>query len=444
MTMWEVTYDLKKLVYPSKPGYDFITSTRLFIPYKEVGLQLLVRKEQILPFFYEIILTLVDCRCNEISNISEITGVEQEILFNVVGEMSRQELVYIKSGVLILTPNGKLALGELKKVVIEKEAINRMFINCITGDISDLERSHKRPTDNNPCLFETIKIDDEYISERFDDFNEYYKKRQEVYEEKSLMNIKNEIYQIIGKEYERLCYSDVKTLIYKNTRDDDLVYECDDDIGNIYGTVFSKQINTFAGARNFLRRYSNINKYNNNKAIYNTEKAYNTENLINTIKSGKSTEEFEKYYFSNRYLLDKEYIEILYSIVNLRPTEILISSGNLIDFLKTDIILLLQASLDNAKVSIICDSNEWQVEHLRESVTNTKQKKKNKIDWIERKDISQTNIIIYPYCAISIDYFPIPIGRDYILKEIADITFDTKIAQEAKESLFNKIVVVGT
>ena len=47
----------------------------------------MVRKEQPLPFFYEIILKLVD-KYNEIHNISELTGVEEEILNDVVGEMS--------------------------------------------------------------------------------------------------------------------------------------------------------------------------------------------------------------------------------------------------------------------------------------------------------------------------------------------------------------------
>ena len=439
--MWNISYDLNKLVSPNKAGYEFLQSFRLFIPYKEVGLQLLVRKEQILPFFYEIILKLVDCKCYEISHISEVTGVEQEILYNVVGEMSRSELIYIKSNVLILTPKGKLALSELKKVLIEKEVLNRIFINSITGEIIDLEQSYKKPIENNPCLFEIVRINNEYIFENFDDFNEYYKKRQEVFEDRSSsLNIKNEIYQIIGKEYERLCYSEVKASVYKNIRDNDLVYECESDIDNIYGTIFSKQVNSCTGARSFLKRYSDINKYLHNKVYKDAEKENNTENLVNLINktsfSNKELpEELERYYFSDRYLLEKEYIEILYLLKDLKPSEIIMSSGNLTELLKNDIIALLQASLDNTRVSIISDSDEWRIGQLKEKVINHKQKKKNKIEWIEKRNLIQTDIVLFPYCAISVNYIPMEVGRDYLVREFADITFEMKKIQEIRDGL---------
>ena len=86
--MWNIAYDLNRLIPPIKSGYNFIKSIKLYIPYKEIGLKTLVRKEQPLPFFYEIILKLVDCKYNEIHNISELIGVEEEILNDVVGEMS--------------------------------------------------------------------------------------------------------------------------------------------------------------------------------------------------------------------------------------------------------------------------------------------------------------------------------------------------------------------
>ncbi len=123
--MWNITYDLNRLIPPRKSGYEFIKTIKLYIPYKEIGLTILVRKEQPLPFFYETILKLVDCKCNEIISISELTGVEEEILNDVVGEMSKLDLVYVKSNIITLTPKGRTALNDLKKTVIEREEINR-------------------------------------------------------------------------------------------------------------------------------------------------------------------------------------------------------------------------------------------------------------------------------------------------------------------------------
>lgn len=440
--MWNITYDLNRLIPPQKSGYEFVKTIKLYIPYKEIGLKTLVRKEQPLPFFYEIILKLVDCKCNEIFNISELTGVEEEILNDVVGEMSRLELIYIKSNIITLTPKGREALNNLKKTVIEKEELNRIYINSITGEIKDLERTYKKPAYKNPCLDEIIRITDEFITNHFNDFNEYYQKRQEDYEVKEQHNnIKNEIYQIIGKEYEKLCYHEEKAFVYKNIRDNDLLYECENDPENIYGNTLAKQIYDCTGARNFLVAPFHCAKYLDMKVVIDKEKQENTEKLIQVIENNttlgkKNKEEIEEYYFVDRYLLEKEYCDILSSIKNIKPSEIVISSGNLSEILDHNAIAALQASLDNTKVSIICDANENRISQLKSKVINHKQKKRNRIHWVERENINQTNIILYPQCAINIKYFPIPVGKDYLIQEVAEITFEKEKIQAQKDSLF--------
>lgn len=441
--MWNIAYDLNRLIPPRKSGYEFVKTIKLYIPYKEIGLKTLVRKEQPLPFFYEIILKLVDCKCNEIFNISELTGVEEEILNDVVGEMSRLDLIYVKSNIITLTPKGRTALNDLKKTVIEKEEINRIYINSITGEIEDLEHTYKKPTHKNPCLDEVIRITDEFITSHFNDFNEYYQKRQEDYEVKGQShNIKNEIYQIIGKEYEKLCYLEEKTFVYKNIRDNDLLYECENDPDNIYGNTLAKQIYNCVGARNFLDAPFHCDKYLNTKVVIDKEKEGNTQKLIQVVENNsasgrKNTEEIEEYCFADRYLLEKEYGHILTSIKNIRPTEIVISSGNLSEILNHNVIATLQASLDNAKIYIICDVKENRISQLKSKVINHKQKKKNRIQWIERENINQTNIILYPKCAINIKYIPIPVDKDYLIQEIAEITFDTEKVLQQKNSLLN-------
>lgn len=440
--MWNINYDLNRLIPPKKSGYEFVKMINLYIPYKEIGLKTLVRKEQPLPFFYEIILKLIDSKCNEIFNISELTGVEEEILNDVVGEMSRLELVYIYSGIITLTPKGREALNDLKKTVIEKEEINRIYINSITGEIKDLEHTYKKPAYKSPCLDEVIKITDEFITNHFNDFNEYYQKRQEDYEVKGQHNnIKNEIYQIIGKEYEKLCYLEEKAFVYENVRDSDLLYECENDPDNIYGNALAKQIYDCTGARNFLDSPFRCGKYLDTEVVIDKEKEENTRKLIQVVEDNvasgkKNTEEIEEYYFVDRYLLEKEYSNLLTSIKNIKPSEILISSGNLSEILDHNTIAALQASLDNTKISIICDASEYRVNQLKSKVINHKQKKKNKIQWVERENINQTNIILYPQCAITIKYLPIPVCKDYLIQEVAEITFEKEKVQEQKDGFY--------
>jgi len=442
--MWSISYDLKRLIPPQKVGYEFIKPFKLYIPYKEIGLKVLVRKEQPLPFFYEIILKLIDCKCNEISHISELTGVEQEILNDVVGEMCRLNYAHIKSNTIILTPKGKEALNSLKNTLIEKEEINKIFINAITGKIDDLDFFHSRPDKNCPCLDEIVKINEDFINNNFNSLNDYYQKRQEEWEVKNFTtNTKNEIYEITGIEYEKLCYLEKKAYVYRNIRDNDLVFECENDIDNRYGILYSKQISNSTGARNLLVNKFEAEKYLPNSFIRDDEKEQVTQKLIALIKTANLTnkrdyEEVESSYFTDRYLLDSEYIEILSSIKHIRPTEIIISSGNLSSILNHNIIAGLHINLDRSNVIIISNSNEWGIKSIKDNFLNTKHKRKDRLQWYDRNDIKQTDIILGQQCAIKINYIPISVGKDYLIREVGEIIFDIKEVQQRKEQLLKE------
>ncbi|MUK89312.1 hypothetical protein GMD78_13115 [Ornithinibacillus sp. L9] len=439
--MWDITYDLNRLIAPEKNGYDFIKKIKLYIPYREIGLNTLIRSEQSLPFFYEVIMKLVENKCNEIVNISELTGVEEEILNDVVGEMSILDLVFVKSNVLNLTVKGKETLKELTQTVIEREEINQIYVNTINGKIVDLEQQFKKPENYSASLDEVIRVSEEYIHNRFNDFNDYYLKRQEEYALKDL-NFKKEIFQILGKEYERLCYIEKIVYVYRNNKDNDLIYHCEDDEDNIYATTLARQINYLPSARNFLDNPFNCAKHLGTNLEINKEMKENTEKLVVLIENsgGRNIRDYSKeltdYYFANRYLLDKEYIEILLLLSrNIRPSEIIISSSHLEEILNHNVITELQVSLDHTKVTIFCDSNGKRNNHLKSKVMNfkSKNKKKNKILWVEGKAINQTNIVLYPQCAITINYMPIPVGNDYLIQEIAEITFEPEEVYKTKK-----------
>lgn len=442
--MWNIAYDLNKLIPPLKSGYNFIKSIKLYIPYKEIGLKILVRKEQPLPFFYEIILKLVDIKYNEIHKISELTGVEEEILNDVVGEMSGLDLLYIKGNIISLTPKGKESLNNLKKSVIEKEELNKIYINAITGEIKDLARIYQRPDYMSPCLDEKIKITDNFITNHFSDFDEYYQRRQEDYEVKEQHNnIRNEIYQIIGKEYKKLCYVEERAFVYKNIRDNDLLFECENDPENIYGTTLAKQVYDCTGARSFLVPPFKCDKYLGRQVGIDSMKNENTKKLIqvllnNATVDNKSKEEVEEYYFVDRYLFENEYYDILTSLKNIKPSEVVISSGKLSEILSDEVISALQAIVNKTKIHIIYDKNEHKINQLKSKFMNYMKNKQNRIQWIEQKDITESNIILYPQCLISIRYNPIPVGKDYLIQEIPEITFDKELIRIQKGKLLAK------
>lgn len=443
--MWKINYNLKKLIPPKKEGYRYIKSLKLYIPFRDIGLRVLVRKEQELPLFYEVILKLVSLDINNITEISGLLGVDEDILNNVVGEMSRNELIYPKSNNLLLTPKGKYALNNLNEVTIEKDNLNNIYINCISGEIADLDNVSHKPSDDNPCLDEIIKIDNDYIHKSFSKLNDFYMKKQELYEMFNYTEkVKNEIYEILEKEYEKLCYMQKNIYVYENIRDKDIIFECEDDSENLYGALFSKQIFNSTGARRFFKRYSNVKKYLNNELVEDELKEVREQNtnllIENVLLQGSNNENIEKYYFRDRYLLEKEYREILLLLKDIKPYEIVIVSDNLKSILNYNVIALLQIMLDRCKVRIIADEKEWNIDKLKNKLMNHKQKKKNQIKWDFSKNINRTEILLYPYAFINIDYVPIKLEADYLVKEVAKITFHEKKIEEQRKRLLDIVL----
>ncbi|MEK4059047.1 MULTISPECIES: hypothetical protein [unclassified Paenibacillus] len=421
-----------------KKGYEFIKTIDLFIPHIEIGLNVLVRIEQQISFFAEVILKLIDSKCSSIANISEITGVEEEIINDVVGGMSNADLIYIRSGTLILAPQGSEAIKTLKETKIEKDEVNKIFINAITGDIVELNNPFKRPNLGNPCLDKKIKINEEFLNEHFIAFNEYYQKRRDELEISDYSGIaKSEIYQILSVEYEKLCYSFKKVFIYKDLKDNDLIFECENDKDNIYANTLADQLHFSTGARNFLKNKFEMEKYKKSLTSLDVDRNKNSQQLIDFInsenyKKGISAEPFDNVYFTKRYLFQNELNAILNSLKNIKPIEVCISSFNCMDILNDTVLSSLQNAINNmnTKLTVIIEKNDKQKNGMKNKVLQLTKKEKM-IDWIERDSIKNNLILLFPYCLIEMNYILTKIGNDYLVKEISNITFDKQEIDKA-------------
>ncbi len=443
--MWDVNYDIKELLPKEKKGYDFIKRTKLYIPFLEIGINVLVRKEQQLPLLTEIILNLIDSKCSSVINISEVTGVEEEIIDNVIGEMAAANLVYIRSSNIVLTPQGETALSTLHETIIEKEEINRIFINAINGEIVELDKVLKRPDRSGACLDEQIKIDEGYIAEQFNYFNEFYQKRQEDLDVTDSGGMaRNEIYQILSKTYENLCYLEKPLDIYMNIKDNDLVFECETEKDSIYAAMLASQMHRSVGARNFLLNKFQVERYKGNKYILDGTKIKNTNDLTSFVqantKNRVNSEEFDNLFYVERYLIHGEFKKLLNMLSAIRPSELLISADNLSELFNDSFIGLLQSIINNfdTKVAIICDKKDNSRQRVKSMLMKPNTKQKN-ISWTEKDDLNKIVVIIDKACAITVDFIPLSVGNDFLIKESAEITFDKKyidkIHQEVVELL---------
>lgn len=423
----KITYDLKEMI-SEKSGYEYIASKKLYIPIEEIGLNVLIRKQQQLLFFYEIILKLISNGITYINQISEITGVEEEILNDVVADMSVEQLVYPIGGNLKLTIIGKQALSKLMQEVIEKDFFNKIFVDCITGKIYDSINIVDRRKHNNPWLEKEINIDNEFIMKKFNEFNRVYMERQEEYNTDTLGIVKyKEIYQIIKKEYGTISYLEKNIKVFRNESDNSFIFETGSDEDNDYILSFRKQLENRFGANEIFVNQRNFPKNINTNFVECREKIVNLNNLTESIKNSNE-EDIEKYYEKDRYLYIGELEKILLNIKKISPSKIVISSKCLREILNNDVIQILNSILDRTEVTILADKAEWKIEDLKLNMLNKKNNKKNNIQWkYSNNELNKDIVILYPYCII--ERFKVPIKYDeqkYILKDVATISCEIK------------------
>lgn len=428
--MWSVNYNLKNLIH-YKSGYEYISSFKIYIPIIELGLNVLIRKEQQIPFFHEIILKLINSGIYEVYDISDISGVDLDILNDVIGDMSVSELIYVKSSSLMLTPKGRRTLETLKNISIEKGNINNIYVDCITGSMYEDVEVKKNIPKYCPWLEKSINIDDNFISKKFNDINKIFEARQEEFNQGFIdINSTKEIYQILNREYEKMYYLEKKIDFFRNDLDGSYLFGFENPTDEKeYTKELVKQVNSKYGAKLFLVKKNKLKKDIKIDFDINNELDKNLGELINyLLKSDrKDTDMFNELYFKNRYMISNEVRSILMHLKDIKPTKIMIKSNNLQKYLDSNIINFLKTLSVQTFINIIADKSEENIENLRKKLTTIgKENRTNKnIQWSYEDNINEDSILLYPYALIKSYSIGIPYNDDdYIIKEVAEIYFD--------------------
>lgn len=130
-------------------------------------------------------------------------------------------------------------------------------------------------------------------------------------------------------------------------------------------------------------------------------------------------------YFKNRLMLDKEYIEILLQIEDIKPQKLYISSS-IFDSVCTGTVMPgLYNFCDKIPMCIVYDENDYKSNMSAQSISS----EKKKINMIKDSELNKTKIILYPHCVINLEYVPHFIDGSYILQKIPIIYFDSEIIE---------------
>jgi len=135
MTVREYMERALKNKAPSNSGYVYLTTENIAIPVHKVTLGISKRHTTNLELVEEMVLRFVSIGINDIDTIASALGLPIDILDVTVGDLHLKNLAFHSSGKCILMVKGIDALKTLAVSKREKDVLQNIYVNAITGEI---------------------------------------------------------------------------------------------------------------------------------------------------------------------------------------------------------------------------------------------------------------------------------------------------------------------
>ena len=356
---------LKKSIPPQISGYKYLKKVKIYIPILEIGLSILEKQEVKLSFVFETVLSLVSYDIHDIEMIQKVLGLDKEILKEIISQMAIEDLVSISEMQITLAPKGSNALHEHKKNLVVKSQLNKIFINRISGKLSDeIPYLLDKIETSEICLDSIITPTIEKLRGNHKEIDKIYYRQQERSSSYNELR-KSSLYRILDIIYDNFRYMEKYAFIYLNEKDGSLLSIFNDDEDSLYATTLNNQID-----KN-IDSVMNMFKYKSNKnyaktIIHESEMKIGLEELIKSIQSrdyDHNSEHANKNYYSSRYLLENEVDDFISSINHYKPKTIYIISGYLHQLFRVHS-LIDAIHTNKCEVIIQYSSNESNIENF--------------------------------------------------------------------------------
>ncbi|MFW2491698.1 hypothetical protein ACN077_24540 [Clostridium chromiireducens] len=420
---------LIKKVPKENKGYNYISTIEISIPVSMCAINVIRRKETGLQLAEEIIMKLIDNDVTTVIELSEILGLDKEIIDDVVGKLYIKEFITVTAGNCILASKGKKVMESLKEVKLEQGTIAPVFINLITGEIYTDKYSNQADNyvkkDN--VLNGKIKINLEYFNERFGDIKDIFDIQQKAYGATKLSKIS--LYKIESVEENKIQYLNIKSNLYKNKTGEEIeIISQDNIIQKIQSEILEQMINQ----NKFKYTFKNRNKY---KMLSNDEwetkindkndgirKLIKDYNKADRNEEQMISEKFYRIYKADRIIIENE-LELMIEELSNGVKEINIYINRLGDILFDEeyIIPLCKAIKKGSKI-IIYYNFENNLDKTLSSARNNFPEIKN-IEIKKEESVFEELIINFENrYEIKTQYYDIKVfGDKYITKSISSI-----------------------
>ena len=309
---------------PKNNNYNYLKKIRIGYPVYKINIKILRREDKEVPYSYEVILRLLFENINNIKQISGILGLEEYVVRNILAEMYARDYVYLIGNNPVISIQGKKLLNTLKMMEITEDKFT-IYIDGISGKV-EIDENVQKGTNGN-LLKELIKVDNDFL-------DDLYKK----YQEEEFDGFKNasiyELYDIKEIQSKTILYRYKDVYIFENNGQIDFSFKNKIDNEGEYIEALANEyknkpmildIKQIEGKRVTV---DNLNEY---REELNKNKMLMVENA-----RIKDENEFNKMYYSNRELLEDEYIEFVLKGLDKCKGNIYIKTGNFNEFVEID------------------------------------------------------------------------------------------------------------
>ncbi len=316
---------------PKNNNYNYLKKIKIGYPVYKINIKILRREDKEVPYSYEVILRLLFENINNIKQISGILGLEEYVVRNILAEMYARDYVYLIGNNPVISVQGKKLLNTLKMMEITEDKFT-IYIDGINGKV-EIDENVQKGTNGN-LLKELIKVDNDFLNEKFADIDDLYKK----YQEEELDGFKNdsiyELYDIKEIQSKTILYRYKDVYIFENNGQIDFSFKNKIDNEGEYIEALANEyknkpmildIKQIEGKRVTV---DNLNEYRE-------ELNKNKMSMIENARI-KDENEFNKMYYSNRELLEDEYIEFILRGLDKCKGNIYIKTGSFNEFVEID------------------------------------------------------------------------------------------------------------
>lgn len=361
--------DVKRHTPKSVPGYNYLKTQNIYIPFMKITVECLTRKISELNLFFESILKLIDISVKDINEIAKILGVSYSVVKEAIIDMVGMDYIYASENTLGITAKGANALKTRQRVDIQKTYLKDIMVDMITGILYDADSVRASKIKQRDVLLDAaIQLDGGFLDSHFREINKVYQQQQKNNSVFGNSAIISELYKTIRISYSELHYVENRLYLYGSESSDELLFEFSSDNNDRYKNEFYKQLKDSCRPCQeffFEKNGALISRIQSSATKIDMDAMMQTENTRKLLFADNVTEEQKFNAFTQRrYALnDTEHLSYLYNSKSLRYSAIYICSDHMQGLLSHAFCSQLNILAQRIPVFIIYDKKEKNIDN---------------------------------------------------------------------------------